>query len=81
MCNDNNSSENKAEGQEHFCYHICLLWHGKLYYETNLCKLQKYDITLNTFGESYQLQSHSMKGFKISNIDTCITEIINLPTA
>ena len=39
---------------------------------------KKYDITLNTFGESYRLQSHSVRGLQISNLD--ITEIINLTT-
>ena len=39
---------------------------------------KKYDISLNTFGESYQLQSHSMRGLQISYIDR--TDIVNLST-
>lgn len=61
LCDGNNPSEIKAERQQLLWYPMWF-WHGKLYSENWMKQIcasgKKYDITLNTFGESYQLHSH-----------------------
>ena len=83
LCDGNNLSEKKAEGQEPLWYHKCHLWYRKIHSQNLMRQLdassKKCYITLNTPGEHKQLQSQSFCGLQINII--YVTELILHRTA